>query len=135
MSDSGPPKHWPFQVVEPCDFKMPERRITSVYLNLAPPSELLKEALVESINELALTYGWQGVTCHYIIDVEGNICTGRPLEEICTSLEAKIAPTAISVLGRFPSEKSMESANQLRAAMEEVFKLANRDVSFHGFNT
>lgn len=81
MSDSGVPKHWPFRIVEPGDFRVPSRKVKVLQL-VAYQRDVVKKELVESINEQHMLDGWHGILFHYVIDGRGSIITGRPVEEM-----------------------------------------------------
>lgn len=127
MSDSGAPKHWPFMIVEPGDFKLPERAVNSVRIHHITDLEHVKEELAEAINEEFLLAGWHGIGYHYVIDKEGNICTGRPLDESPIA-DSVSNPTAISIAAYAHSEKTVESVERFTQAISEAFTLARKSM-------
>ena len=115
MSDSGPPKHWPFEVYDPADFKVSER-VATVIRVVTHEYEDEKQALAERINENAIHYGWQGITNHFVIDNLGNICTGRPLEEVPMISETETDRRMILIL----SAKTELAQNSLQALCQSI---------------
>lgn len=126
MSDSGPPKHWPFVIVEPGDFRVPDRPVNKAKLFYIT-NENVKEALVEELNREDILNGWQGIGFHYVIDREGNILTGRPLDEIAI-VGVDGFPDVITIAVYTYSEAATASAQQLTAAITEAFKLKNKSM-------
>ncbi len=126
MSDSGAPKHWPFRVVEPEEFKIPERAIDCVK-TYRVDGMASKERIAEDINDSYVRDGWMGIGYHYVIDVQGNIVTGRALDEIpiAGDIREKKGMLAIAYVA---SEAAGESLSKLCEAIQEKYRLARRDV-------
>lgn len=124
MSDSGPPKHWPFEVIDPSDFKRPSRTVDVVRVYDVNREEI-KEELVEALNEQFILDGWYGIGYHFVIDKLGNICKARPLDEVAQTGEDGRAMIAI---GCVHSDKGYESRDKLCQAIQEASELARKQI-------
>lgn len=127
MSDSGAPRFWPFSLIEPSDFKMPERKFTRIEVHAADSSEALKCAFVEELNAQFMLDGWYGIGYHFVIDTAGNICTGRPLEERAVLRGCDIAADVIAI-GQCLTTAAQDSAEKLCEAIVEKYQLARRKI-------
>lgn len=139
MSDSGPPKHWPFNMFDPALFKVPERQVTKVFLHCSAWNGLaIGHKLAETINEWHLANGWSGIGYHYVIDHLGSICTARPLEDtpaaqLGPDKKGNTGTIAIMTNGLWEfTAEALKSTYMLCSAINDAYKLSNRAVTFHG---
>lgn len=142
MSDSGPPAHWPFAQFDPATFRVPKRKVERVFLHCTANDNhaFRGVGLAEEINRWHLMNGWRGVGYHYLIDKEGFVVTGRPVEETPAAQLGKdnlgnVATIAISTHGMWEfTEKSLESVVAMCRAIDQAYKLDGqlKKVTFHG---
>jgi len=139
MSDSGTPAHWPFVMFDPPSFKVPQRKVTRVFLHCSAwDGKVIGQQLAETINAWHLANGWRGVGYHFLVDNVGGICTGRPLEEqpaaqLGPDQRGNIATIAIMTNGLWDfQEAALASTYMLCKAIDDAYKLANTPVTFHG---
>lgn len=129
MLDSGPPTHWPLEVVEPSDFKVPSRAIRKLLIVQQDGYELTKTTLALDLNDKHVEEGWNGIRYHFIIDKDGAICAARPLDEIPIVYFSPENEGAIAILVCSRSKNAIASAEKMQEAIESAYKLANREVA------
>lgn len=110
---------------------MPEIMKSSVRFYKLDDSDALKDALALDINEKAILDGWHGIGYHYVIDKMGDICTARPLSEIAI-VDEKATKGEIAIALAPDSDAAVESAMKFQETIAEVFRLARREITFHG---
>lgn len=139
MSDSGEPKHWPFELFDPATFKPPIRKVSRVFLHCSAwDGKAVGQKLAETINEWHLANGWSGVGYHFLIDHLGNVCTGRPLEETPAAQLGKdgkgnVSTIAIMTNGLWDfTEEALKSTQVLCTAIDIAYTLLSKPVTFHG---
>ncbi len=139
MSDSGPPRHWPFVMFDPVTFRCPERKVERVFLHCSAwDGKVVGHQLAETINSWHLANGWSGIGYHFVVDHLGGVCTARSLEEIPA---AQLGPNrngntgtiAIMTNGLWDfTADALRSTYVLCKAIDEAYKLMNKPVTFHG---
>lgn len=139
MSNSGAPSHWPFDIFDPSTFKMPERKVTKVFLHCSAwNGKAIGQQLAETINDWHLANGWAGIGYHFVIDHAGTVCTGRPLTEtpaaqLGPDRKGNVGTIAIMTNGLWEfTEATLQSTYMLCKAIDDAYKLANKPVTFHG---
>lgn len=140
MVDSGPPAHWPFVLFDPPTFKKPQRKVTRVFLHCSAwdNAAFNGTALVEEINRWHIAQGWRGVGYHFLIDKQGHVATGRPLEEtpaaqLGPDKMGNVATIAIMTQGLWHfTEASLKTLTVLCKAIDDEYTLNRETVTFHG---
>lgn len=140
MSDSGPPAHWQFRLFDVGSFVIPQREVKRVFLHCSAwdNAAINGTDLVDEINRWHISNGWRGVGYHFLIDKQGNVMSGRPLEDqpaaqLGPDNKGNFATIAIMTQGlwHFTSE-SLTSTYKLCKIVNDQYTLAGRPVTFHG---
>jgi N-acetylmuramoyl-L-alanine amidase len=140
MSDSGAPAFWPFRKFDPATFKVPQRKVTKVFLHCTASdlAFMVDTVLAEEVNAWHKKNGWRGIGYHYVIDKEGAIITARALEETPAAQvgphgTGNIATIAFAVHGMWNfTEASMHAVVALCHAIHDAYQDEGKVVTFHG---
>lgn len=122
-------------VVQPPSYRPPYREVRRVFLHCsasdADGDDYKGEQLVHTIRAWHLQRGWSDVGYHYLIDMDGLIVTGRPLDRIPAAQRGhNTGSVAIMVHGltRF-SDAALGAVRALCAAINAAH---GGRVTFHG---
>jgi len=88
--------------------------------------ELLKTELTENINVQHILDGWQGILYHFVIDGKGNICTGRPVEDVSPRYDKEAI-----VIAESGSHSATESSRLFCERICEEYKLKRKEIAIH----
>ena len=130
---------WKFELFDPGMFRIPERKISRVYMLCTCWDSIAfrGEALVGELNYWHVSEGSEGVNWHYVIDKDGNVCTGRPLDEPAIIAEAQINDEAIAIAvhGLWHFKKiQFETLSVLCRVIDSAYNLERSTVTFHGLD-
>lgn len=134
---SGLPHEWPFVLFDPSEFQVPERKIKRVFLHNTGWDSMVFTGpdLVTEINRWHLAEGWSGIGFHFIVDKQGYITTGRPMDNapVIEHGKGNTKTIAIAVQGLWHfTEREMQSVQVLCWKMNEAFDLEGKGITFHG---
>lgn len=134
---SGPPHEWQFQLFDPSEFQVPQRKIKRVFLHNTgwDSMDFIGPDLVVELNRWHVAQGWSGIGFHYVVDKQGFITTGRPVDNAPVIEHGhgneKVIAIAVQGLWHF-TEREMQSVQMLCQAMDNAFQLAALGITFHG---
>lgn len=137
--DSGVPAHWPFDIFDPAQFKIPERVVHRLFVHCSAwDGDTRGPELAATFNQWHLANGWRGIGYHYVVDNGGVIVTGRPLSEQPAAQLGKdnlgnVATIAICTNGLWNfREEALHSTFVLVKAIVEAYDLAQKPITVHG---
>ncbi len=139
---------WHFGIIFPSDFRAPARKVTRVFLHCTDSDAptLVGLDLAEEVNRWHLANGWAGIGYHFVIDKQGAVVTGRPLELTPAAQlgEIPLVPPAMVHMGNVATiaisthgskrwtEAGMRATRELCAAIDRAYRSAGHPVTFHG---
>lgn len=135
---------WKCRIFTPAEFTVPARPVHSVFLHItASDLEHLKGVkLAEEVNRWHVEKeGWAGVGYHFLIDKDGLISTGRPIDLVPAAQEGQrlgrtdgnLETIAICThAGWVFSVPGLVATRDLCLAIDAAYKAAGRAVRFRG---
>jgi hypothetical protein len=132
---SGEPYDWPFELFDPPMFRVPERKVNRVFLHCDPfpIGDYNGIGLVEEINQRHCEDGWKGIRWHFVVDKEGNVITGRSLEEtpIIDASDMNGKSIAITAHSLQPcAAAQFKSVIVLCRAIHSAYELEGQQITF-----
>jgi peptidoglycan hydrolase-like protein with peptidoglycan-binding domain len=139
---------WDFRPFDPASFRAPVRQITRVFLHCTDSDNAALQGvgLAEEVNRWHLANGWAGIGYHFVVDKEGVVVTGRPLEltpaaqlgevplvEPAMVHQGNVATIAISTHGAKDfTPASLAATHALMVAIDAFYFGIGTPVTFHG---
>lgn len=131
---------WKFEIFDPAAFARPARPVTRVFLHCTASDlpHLKGVALAEEVNRWHLANGWAGVGYHFLVDKEGQVVTGRPLDLVPSAQLGKdgrgnLGTIAISTHGGWSfTAAGLQATKALCAAIAADYADQGGTVTFHG---
>ena len=128
-----------FKIIKPEDALKPKRRVNRFFIHCSASDVTSRfyfgTDLVKTFNSWHLARGWSGIGYHYVIDKDGVLVTGRPLQKVPAAQAGhNVGTITVCVHGLEIEKFTKAQYTTLKALCKTYDRLYNGQITFWPHN-